>query len=469
MFALFRFRSADRYFLLAVFFVLTRIGMWLGTIPYVVPDISLWLVGERILAGKILYKDVLTDCSPFTALVYTLLSAVAPRSQLVSTLLASGLVFLQALYFNRILLKFGQIDDRSIMPAAMYLVLANACFDFSTLSSPLLALTALLPVLSRVFMHVRFGLEEHRVHENGVLIGIAALFYWPAAVFVFFLALAMLLYTGTVARWYAVMLIGFLLPFLVAGFGFYFADALDGFLSCYVFAPFSIAKNTYVTGGMLVFQFLLPVAFVVWAALRTLAHRGYINFVAVSNTILVIWAGAALLSYPFSTWQQPACFWFLVPPAAYFLAQWSYLVSKTILRELWLTALLAYTVLVFYLPYLPLNYLRQQFMNQGLVAFYTAAPTQTPKLVWVAGNRPQAYLGNLAATPFLDYRLSAPLLLDTLHYASRLRVYQAFSAEMPAKIIDADSSVGSFLNKMPILAKAYVKKPGTTEWHKVKP
>jgi hypothetical protein len=400
------------------------------------------------------------------ALLYMLLAAVAPRVQVVSALLASGLLFWQALYFNRILVKFGQIDDRSLMPAALYVVLGNLCFDFGMLSAPLVALTVLVPVLSRLFTHIRFGQPEAKVHESGVLIGIAALIYWPSVFYIFFLVLCMLLYTGMPPRWYAVLGIGFLLPLMLAGFTFYFFDALDGFATCYLRAPLTLAKTTYASFGMLTVLMAIPLSLTVWAALRTVAHRGFINFQVVSHTVMIIWAGAGAIGYPFATCPQPACLWLLVPAGADFLAQWSYLIQKARLRELLLTALLAHTLLVFYLPYLPLTYLRTEFLKQGLVVFSKPNPIQN-KRIWVSGPKVQLYLGNTPSTPFLDNRLAASMLEDTTDYAVRFRVYQAFLADMPEVIIDNDGHAAQFLSKMPVLARAYAHQGKSPYWFQI--
>jgi hypothetical protein len=253
MFSLFQIRSIDRLLLLAVFLLLVRMGLWVSNLPYIVPEIPYWLVGEKLLEGSVLYKDILDDCPPLVALLYTGLSFVAERSVLLSTFLATALTFVQALYFNQICIKFGQIDERSYMPAAMYLLLSNACIDFAVLSPPLLALTALLPALSRLYTHIRYGLEEHRVHETGFWIGMAALCYLPSAIFILLFALCFVLYTGTRPRWYAVLGIGFLFPFIVAGFVFYYLDAFSGFVFCYLQAPFTL-PSVYAGWGSSLFD-----------------------------------------------------------------------------------------------------------------------------------------------------------------------------------------------------------------------
>lgn len=468
MFSLFRIRSVDRLLLLAAFLLLTRLGLFLFELPYIVPEIPWWLVGEKVLGGSLLYRDVLDDCPPVVALVYAGLSFLAPRSELVSVIVGSALVFVQALLFNRICTRFGQIDDRSYMPAAMYLLLANLSFDFAALSPPMLALTALMPALSRVYTHIRVGLEEHRVHETGFWIGLASLCYMPSAVFIFFAAACFLLYTGTRPRWYAVLGIGFLFPFIVAGFLFYFADAFPQFIDCYVRAPFSLEKQGFMSFGFLSAMMLPPLALTVWAALRTMAHRGYINFQVVSNTVMIFWAAAALLSYPLSTWHQPACLWLIIPAAAYFLAQWSYLVKKAILRELLLTALLGHTLLALYMPYLPLRYLRTQFLKQGLVYFPPKQPVLEGRRMLVMGSAMQDYIGNIPATPFLDRRLAARVLDDTTDYQVRFKVYTAFRQDMPDVIVDADSTLPAFLRRMPILARDYAPQPGMINvWFRV--
>ena len=469
MFALFRIQSIDRLLLLLLFLLLTRVGLFLAGLPFVVPEIPWWLVGEKLLQGSLLYRDILDDTPPLVAAVYAGLSLIAPRSELASLIAGTALTFIQALLFNRICTRYGQVDDRSYMPAAMYLLLANLSFDFATLSPPILAVTALLPALSRVFTHIRFGLEEHRIHETGFWIGLASLCYLPSAMFILFVVASFLLYTGTRPRWYAVLGIGFLFPFIIAGFFFYFFNAFEGFVNCYLRAPFTLTKEGHMSFAFMLMLMLPPLALCVWAGLRVFTHRGYINFQVVSNTVMLFWAAAGLLSYALSTWHQPACLWVMVPAGAYFLAQWSYLVKKGILRELLLTALLGETILALYVPYLPLAYLHKRFMEQGLVYFAPKALPIEGRKVLVMGHTMQDYLGNLPATPFLDRRLAAPLLDDTTDYEVRFQVYASFKRDMPDVIIDADSTLPAFLRRMPILARDYAPQPGMNRiWFRVR-
>ena len=455
MFSLFRLQTPDRVLLLLLLLVAMRMGLFVLGPPYVLPEVNWMLVGEKLLDGHLLYQDVWEDIGPIPALVYTGLAAIAPRSALLSVVAATVLTFVQALLFNRACARNEVFDEKTLMPGAMFVLFSNLAPDFCYLNPAQIGLTFLIPVLGHIFRHIRTGLEEHQIYETGFWVGMAALCYMPYTLMVLVPAASFILYTGTRPRWYAVLFIGMLFPAIVAGFVFYFLGVLNGFANHYLLTAFSVPKHAYISFGFL-FPLLIPgLALAVWAAVRTISHRGFINYQQVSHVVLLMWAIVGALTWFFASWHQPALLWVLVLPAAYYTAHWCSLVRKAVLRELLLVAMLGYSLVCIYLPFLPLPYLRGQLLAQGLLHFEPRYPTIAAKRVLVMGTAPQFYLANELATPYLNRRLAARIIDDSLDLKSNYELYASFRQSMPEVILDADSTLPGLFRRMPLLASFY--------------
>jgi len=459
MFSLFRLQTIDRYLLLALLLLAFRLGLFFSTLPVVVPEINWWLDGESMLGGGLLYQDIWDDIPPIPALIYTFLAYLAPRSQLVSLIIGTLLTFFQAIFFNRILTRNGIVEEKSLMPAATWVLFSHLNYDFLFLNPVLLGTTFLLVVLRNIFIHIRFGLEESKVYETGFWVGIASLCYLPFALFVFLPAISFLLYTATRPRWYAVLGIGFVFPFLFAGFFFQFMGNLDGFVNQFLLSSFSLQKLGYVTPTYLISVFAIPFAFLVWAAMRVFAHRGYINYQLVCNVVMLFFGVVGLSTYLFATWHQPASFYILLPLFSYFGAQWAYLVRKAVLRELIFLGLTGFLIISTYLPFLPLPYLSAQLNGQGIFYREPRFPLVVNKKVLVMGSQSTLYLRNRLATPYLNRRLASYLLDDTLSYQANYELYSTFRADMPDVIYDQDGSLRKLFNRLPLLATYYEAAP----------
>lgn len=457
MFSIFKVQSLDRLVLLAAFLLLLRGGLLLLPPLYLVPEIHWWLVGEKLLSGGMLYREVWEDLAPIPALFYSLFSFIAPRLPIVSIAAGGILTFIQALWFNEACTRTGVVEERSMLPAAMYVLFSSLTFDFCFFGPIQLGVTFLFPVMALVFRHIRIGIEEHKVYETGVWIGLAALCYLPLALFLLWPFIIYAFYTGTRPRWYAVLFIGFLFPFLVTALTFFFVDDLGGFLSQYLQSVFRGVSHMFGRFGYMTVVFLFPLLLSALAAARVMAHRGYINYQIICNVSMVIFAGISLLTWVPASWRQPATFFPLAIPAAYFVAQWTYLVRNGLVRELVLLSFIAWTLFCIYQPYLPFRYLRAVYERQGLAYKLPQFPLISGKKVLVVGYEPSFYLTNTPATPYLNHRLAERLWEDSTDYQSNFALYASFRNDMPDVVLDANGNLEKLFKRMPLLARHYKK------------
>ncbi len=457
MFSIFKVQSLDRLVLLAAFLLLLRGGLLALKPLYLVPEIHWWLVGERLLNGGMLYREVWEDLAPIPALFYSLFSLIAPRSPLVSIFAGLILTFIQALWFNAACTRTGVVEERSMLPAAMYALFASLAFDFCFFGPIQLGVTFLFPVMALVFRHIRVGIEEHKVYETGVWIGLASLCYLPLALFMLWPVVVFAFYTGTRPRWYAVLLIGFLFPFLVTALTFFFVDDLNGFLVQYLQSVFRGVSHTFGTFGYMTAVLAFPLALAAWAGIRVITARSFINYQVVCNITMIFFAILGLLTWVPASWRQPATFFPLVIPAAYFVAQWTYLVRNPIVRELVLVSLIAWSLFCIYQPYMPLPYLRKVYEQQGLSYRKPQFPLIRGKKVLVVGYEPSFYLTNQPATPYLNHRLAERLWLDSTDYQSNFALYASFRNDMPDVVLDENGQLDRLFRRMPLLARHYRK------------
>ena len=171
------------------------------TNPVTVLELDWMVIGEKMSEGSILYKDLWTSLGPFSATVYWWIDEVFGRSHIAYMIIAFLILLFQLVKFNQILLRHEAFSQPTYVPAFVYGALALLSFDFMTLSPQLMGAIFILQALDILFSHInnREKLDE-RIQYIGILLVIAALFYFPYFVFLPGFFLVLVIFTGTLIR-----------------------------------------------------------------------------------------------------------------------------------------------------------------------------------------------------------------------------------------------------------------------------
>lgn len=114
------------------------------------------------------------DLSPFAQWVYSWVPSLW-----VQNLLACVLVFLQAAYINRIIVKHRMSGVMTLFPGLIYVLLCSLMPDYTYLSPVLIANSFLIAACSDVFKVYKKHDGAAYIFNSGVFLGIASLIYLP--------------------------------------------------------------------------------------------------------------------------------------------------------------------------------------------------------------------------------------------------------------------------------------------------
>lgn len=137
------------------------------------------------------------------------------------TLAAFLLLLTQAFLFNYIIDKYEMTGKRSYLPVLLYVVFTSFSPDLLCLHPISFANIFILLALNRVLSTYRQTSVISPCFDAGFFIAIASLFYFPAALMILFVLIGITVLLPFSLRNWAIVLLGFLLPYIYA-FTWYF-------------------------------------------------------------------------------------------------------------------------------------------------------------------------------------------------------------------------------------------------------
>lgn len=284
-------------------------------------------------------------------LLYEVMFGWAAKNPGFSALGAVVLVFLQALFINRLADEFRLMNDRNWLPGLFY-ALAAACLpDFLFLSPPLVAATFIPVAARRIFQSYQKSNGAAYILDASLWTMAGSLFY-PPMIFLLVAAVASVLAMRSFSfreQW--VFVIGALVPLLLAWLGFFWFDSGTAFLigqfdhlfGWYSFVP-QLNLQTLLKAGILAATLL----FVVSNSAR-FYYRKLIQTQKCVTTLYWFMAVAAF-SVLLQSDLVPVHFVLLMPSAGIFLAIAFNSMRNRILAEIAHLLLLSCVLFIQYLP-----------------------------------------------------------------------------------------------------------------------
>lgn len=153
-----------------------------------------------------------SDLSPFISWVNEMIPSL-----FVQNLLACFLVFIQAVYINRIVVKHRMGIEITLWPGVVYILLCALIPQFTYLSAVLIANTFILAAFSDIFKIYKRPFAVKFIFNSGLFISIAAMIYPPYIAYLLagFIGLAIIRSFKT--KEMLQYLSGVLVPFLLYG------------------------------------------------------------------------------------------------------------------------------------------------------------------------------------------------------------------------------------------------------------
>lgn len=451
------FRINDPFRLLGVLLLLLaiRLPIIIGNFPVLLPELHWMLLGESIAEGNKLYQDVWDFSGPLAGSVYWVISELVGRSVLTLRLLSLILVFYQGAIFNWVLVQRDVFNEKTYVPALLYVVFMSLSFDFFTLSPVLMALTFLLLAVNKLFSLSDRKASDPEIFKMGLYLGVASMLYLPSLLFFIMIFLGLAFFRVTGARHLSLILFGFLL--VISGFTIYylFTGGMLEFYQQYLLSIITYPQSIiHVELLEMAWLAIIPGIIAFFGVSRTLSERGFVNFQLNCQRLMIVWFIPAVLSLFFTTRLAPFQLMVLVPPIVFFMTHWLLVIRKKLLAEL--LFVLSGIAMVFICYNSLFNYIPQiKKLNYEKLILKSSPITEENQKVLVLGNALEHYQQNFLATPYLNWELGKRHFNHLDDYKNASKIHENIKNDYPSIIIDEENLATRLFEYFPILADKY--------------
>ncbi len=157
--------------------------------------------------------------------------------------LAGLLVYIQAILFNQILIKYNIFSKPSYVPAALYILLSSLFTIFLTLQPVLIANFFMLWLLERLISIYKTDRPISRAFDIGLIIASGTFIYFPFIVLLPIIWIGLSIYLPFYWRQWLSGLLGFLILYFFVGVYFFLTNNMNRFL--FIFKPLHFDNPTY--------------------------------------------------------------------------------------------------------------------------------------------------------------------------------------------------------------------------------
>lgn len=214
------------------------------------PSVTIFLFFYVVALNLVLFIDpgffpVPEPQAPFSQLFFFVIGSLFGNNHYVLAVLTIILLFIQSLMLNSLVNKSKLFESATFVPALIYITVAGLFREFLFLSSAMLSVSFIIPVLGK---SLRFFRRQHcygDIFDMGFLIGIAALFYRPASILIVLLFVALIIMRPFNWREWVIGLSGFLTIFFLTGTVYFMVDKLPSFIGEFLFAPTIIPRSSF--------------------------------------------------------------------------------------------------------------------------------------------------------------------------------------------------------------------------------
>lgn len=455
MIGFFKINDPIRLAMILVLLVLVRIPLYFLDFPLLRPELSWFLIGEKINEGWVMYKDLDDNTGVFSAMVYAFVDLIAGRSTTVYHILNIGIVFIQAIVLNMTINENNLLKSKTYVPALLYVVSSSIFFDFYTLSPPMMATTFLILSLRYLFQQMKQQKRDSSVYMMGFYIGLAGLFYTPAILFIFLILFSVLLYSSSSMRSLLIVMIGFLFPLMAVGLYYYWNDALGSYLKDILIYSFTELDYWYLSPKAILFLAIPSTGLMTWAMLRLSTGTGYVNYQVNTRLVMIFYIIVAVLTFFISPKKSGYHLFMFVPSMAYILGDYFLNVQSVFIRGLQFYSFFLFVWSVGFM-YDDSPFFRNDFVSSKKIVVDEQKYEKVGKVL-VLGNDVDYYVNNTLGTGYLNWRVAKQHFKDLPYLPQLMSIHENFFKELPDAIIDKEGVMADVFERLPDLGREYYK------------
>lgn len=160
---------------------------------------------------------------PFYRYTYNFLGT----NLLISSISTFFIIIIQSFLLVRINLKYILIQERTYLPALMYILLVNGFIELHRLNPALFGSLFIILAIDKIFDSYKKDHLSYSFFDASILLSIGSLFYFNTIYFLLFLWLGLLILRPFIIREWIFTIIGFAVPYIIYfGMVFVFSNNL---------------------------------------------------------------------------------------------------------------------------------------------------------------------------------------------------------------------------------------------------
>jgi hypothetical protein len=457
---LFKIFDLPRLLLLLLLVIAYAIFSDMSVFPMTSYELMNIVTSEHLTSGNVMYKDVFHWTEPLTVWVNYFFFLLFGREVLYYRIVALIIVFFQALLWNQTLNEKGCYDQRSSLPALIYLGFCLLFPDMVSLSAVVLGNTFLLLTFYFMISYIKNNEHHQPLFWMGLNASLAFLFYAPYVLLLPGLLLALALCSPMDARKIATIVYAFLLPLILVWLYYFMNDAGPFFVQFFLQKVFSFQANHFLSFQHLLWILAIPLFWIAVGFIAIMRSTSFVNYqhrVIQSLFLLFVFS---LMGFLLVKERSVFTIWQIVPYASA-IATYFLLLQK---RKWFADSILILSFAALIFVRLELKKEVQQDVSgkesRLQVKFDEAYWSSVPYVqsILVLDNNISAYSKYRLSTPFLNWNLSESYFTDLDGYEAVSLLDRYFTKEKPDAIVDPNGVLPKMFYRLPLLANKYVEK-----------
>ena len=434
---------------------LLTLPLFIDTAPLTYPELSSFVIGEKVHEGHSLYSELIDSTPPLASWLYGLMDILFGRSLTIRHVLAFLILFSQSAFLGIMLIDKKAFAENTYIPSLLFSLLAFISFDSLSLTAELLASGFILLTLNNLFKEIEFRIQrDETIFNLGLFISLASLLQFSHIIYLPGAILVLLIFTRSNARKYLLLVLGFLLPqlFLIS---VYFLSGNSQSLWEFFYLPnFRFATESLISTTSLLLLCAIPLLYLFISLFILNRDARLTKYQSQIFQAMFVWFVVAVIEVLFTSDRRPQSLITLIPPVSFFLTHFLLLIRRRKFADIHLWVLLIGIVTVAYLA----RYNKiEEIRYDRLVVNQSSA--LKGKRILVLDDQPALYLENQLATAFYDWSIAQSIFEQPGYYENLLMVSRSFEADLPEVIIDPKNLMTAFFERLPALAARYEKSP----------
>lgn len=422
------------------------------------PEMEWLIIGEKMNDGYSLYTEIWTNVAPLSAMVYWVVDTIFGKDQLSYELVAYLFIFVQAVYLTAVANDREIFAERGYLVGAVYILLTSLSFDLGKLSPALMATTFLIVAINSLSKQIgnREGVQDD-VFEVGLFVGIATLFHLPFLVYLPWLIIGTLLFTGASFRQVLLIVLGFVLPMFIISIYFYFVSDFELFKFNVLQDSLQLTQFSFNKLLEIIYTLILPLIVGLAGYFLLITNNRYNGGQGRMHQITLLGLFFGFGAFFISPFKTPMQLFGMLPFLAILITGCFLHIKNTLYAEIGFTVLVAVILFIQFQGVTPLVGKGFEHLSELRVSEKAPPEFMRNKKMLIIGERIDEYRFGKQVTAYLNWNLAKRDLAEPNDYESVVNIFDNFKKSPPEVIIDKENVIPTIFKRIPELAKDYKK------------